>query len=435
MKNPFKKAPAPKEAAPTEATTNENPTGEASAAESPQAEETPPKTKKELLAEKAKAKREKQLAKEAKKKAAKAQKEKNKKSKGERKSQKKSEPKKPKLTKEEKAQLAQDKAKEKAKRKTEKIRAQVARKANKIRERGARRSEKLQLKKEQLTERKQAKQAEKAAKKQFKKEIRDEIRAAKQGLPRSKLPFILIPLAVIILLSGSVYTLSLKNIGPFAALDLPQPPGFLTSIKLPSFSPPSLPFPGTNKQAEAEKVIEGMFDSLIGLDFAGAGEYMDMSALDVPDDYLSFVDAKIVMNAVFDRLEYEIIQKPEADAAEEGEDGDKEAEEEGPKVIAVTVNVTAVSIRHLMSEYTEKALAFAFSNAASANPLSEPEVTKRISEIFTETAAQPGLPIVKKKVEIKVEDTGENLRIIPDAALVDALFGGALSAAGDFFTN
>jgi hypothetical protein len=445
MKNPFKKTPAAEkniienmaDGASQDAALSGGPSPAGiTQNDAPPEGELIPKTKKELRDEKKKARIEKRQAKQAKKKAKKALKQ-TQKQKGKAEKNKPAE-KKTKLSREEKTRLKQEKAIASTKMKADILRARVAKRAEKIREISVRKTEKIQLKKAQRDEKKQLKRELKNSKKQFKRELRAEIKDAKKGMPRSKMPFIIIPLAAIILLVSSVYILNSKNIEPFASLKMPALPGFLSSIKLPSFPGiklPDLPFgdqSAAEKKEEAEKAIEGMFASLSELDFESAKEFVDVSAFDVPADYLSFVDANIVMHAVFDRLTFEIISEPDEDGSDEE---DKQENNDDAKAVVIPVNVTAISIRHLMSDYTAESLAFAFANASSDSPASDAEVSKRIAEIFSEVAAKPGLSTVTKEILIRVEDVDGNWMVMPDDELVDALFGGALSAAGDFFVK
>ena len=328
--------------------------------------------------------------------------------------------KKPKPTKAEKAQAKKDKLIVKNKRRAEKIRAA-----------GARKTEKIQLKTANKAEKKQLRKELKAENKQFEKDLRQEIKDAKKEMPKSKSRFIIIPLIIVVLLAASSVFLHIRGIGPFGSFKMPEPPGFLKTVSstvssavgslhpvetIKSINP--LKSIGSGGEKGVEKAIGNMFNSLISLDFEGAGEYVNLYALDIPDGYISIVDRETLMNATFDKLEYEIVSKPE-------KTGDSEFE--------TAVSVTAVDVKHLMAGLVKGYTQFELDAIQTGATPDRSEKDKKAGELLSELVADPETGTVNTEITIHVNREGKICRIVPDDDLTDALFGGVIRTAGDFF--
>ena len=333
------------------------------------------------------------------------------------KAQKTPKAKKPKLTKAEKAQIKKDKLIVKTKRKAEKIRAKAARKSEKIQIKTAAKAEKKQLKKEL-----------KAENKQFEKDLKQEIKEAKKDMPKSKMHLIIIPLIIVAVLAASAVFLHIRGIGPFGSFKLPEPPGFLKTIsstvsslhpieKIKTINP--LKSVGSGGAKDAEKAVVNLFDSLIALDFESAEEYIDISALKIPDGYISIIDKETLMNATFDKLEYEITAK---------------ADKTGESEFEVAVSITAVNIKHLMAELVKGYTQFELDAIKAGTIPGQTENDKKIEELLGEFTADPDIGTLTTKTNIKVNRENKSCYIIPDEDLTNALFGGVISAAGDFFS-
>jgi hypothetical protein len=458
MKNPFKRKKAQQEV-PEQSTTEENISGEISreniSGDDSAPDESLPKTKKELKAEKKKQKKAKALEKKKAKNASKAEKAKLK-AKGANvpKAPKEKKPKKPKLTKEEKKELkaakqaaktakAQAQAKQKAAKarekltkKTEKARARVAKKVEKIRARATVKNEKIQLKKEQRLEKKQAEKDHKAEMKQFKRELRAEIKAAKKDLPKNKLLMVLAPVLIVVLLVGSTFFLGNRGIGPLASVSLPNPvplvksvlpeeaPGFIkaiTSIQLPSFSLGSV-LPGSD--SKVEETVNELFVCLVELDFQGAEEYIETQQVAIPEvipgGYLAFIDQAALMDATFDKLVCEIILT------------EKVAESEYEEY-HVTANITAVDVKPFISSFVREALQLEYGNATAQPPLSQAELDRKIEAMFFEKAEDPNLATIVTETVITVRKIEGNWKVIADSVFMDAIFGGIITVGGQYF--
>ena len=375
------------------------------------------KTKEELLEEK-RLKKEQQAEKKAskKEKAPKAAKSKPQKAPKQPKPQKAPKVKKPKPTKAEKVQSKKDSMIIKNKRKAEKIRAKAASKSEKLKLKSANKAEKKQIKKEQ-----------KAEKKQFEKNLRQEIKDAKKDMPKSKARIIMIPVIVVILLAASAVFLHIQGIGPFGSFQLPQPPGFIKTISgaVSSLHPVETiksinPFKsiGSGGAKAAEKTVKNMFVSFQSLDFDGAEKYVDISALKIPDDYISIIDTDALMRATFDKLEYEITSK--ADKISDAE-------------FEVTVNVTAVNVKRLMAGLVQGYAQFEFDAIRAGVQLSQNDKDQKIAELLAGFVTDEDTGTVSNEVTLNVSREDNAWRVIPDNDLINALFGGVIATAGDFF--
>jgi len=315
-------------------------------------------------------------------------------------------PKKPKLTKEQKIQIERERLIAKTKLKVEKLRAK-----------GAKRAEKIRLRTERITEKKRIKKEFKAEKKQFEKSLRDEIKQAKKDMPKSNLPKIIIPVVLVLLLAASAVVTAKMGIGPLGSFKMPEMPGFVKAIgefkpleRLRAINPLS------SDSKKAEDALENMFASLQSLDFKEAEKYIDISALTVPEGYLELVSSDTVRNCTFDRLEFSILSGPD-------EISDNEFE--------ALVNVTAIDIKPLMATFIREYLQMTYDATQSQSP-SQLGIAGTTA-FFSDIAANPDLATVDNEVTVNIQLIDGAWMVVPDNNLINALYGGVIIVAGDFF--
>ncbi|MCL1983483.1 MAG: hypothetical protein FWG53_10435 [Clostridiales bacterium] len=391
----------------------ENQPNEDSLSESPLPEDTAELSKKEA---KKIAKEEKKLAKKQKK-AQKAQQAKAKKPAAKPKAKAAGKPKEkkqkpPKPTKEEQAQSKKDRAIAKNQRKAEKIRSN-----------GLRRVEKLRVKRERQAEKKLAKKEHRKVEKQFRKDLRTEIKTAKKDIPKSNLPKILIPLGLVLLLAATALFLGSRGIGPLKSVKLPNLPGIIKSVKLPGL--PKLPSIGSGGAKGAENTVADMLSSFQALDFESAGKYTDMSAIAIPGpclgtEYIEFISTKAIMDATFGKLDYSV-------ASEATKITDDEYE--------VGAEVTALNFKHLMAPVVRGYMAYKLEIVKSGGELSQAAADEKMTELLSEYAEDADVGTVTSEINVKVHLVDKNTwEVVPDSDLIDAIFGGAIRASGDFFS-
>jgi len=370
------------------------------------------KKTKEEIAEAKRLKKEQRAQKKAEKKQKNPKQPKAPKSKDQKKANKTPKVKKPKVTKEEKIQKQRERLLQKTKNRVAKIRAK-----------GAKRAEKIRINQERVTEKKKIKREFKAEKKQFEKSLRDEIKLAKKDVPKSNLPKILIPVALVLLLISSAVFMTSRGIGPLASFKMPEPPGFVKVIgetisninpleKLSSLNPFNKP--GAGGGSGAEKAVKNMFDSLKALDFTKASAYTDMSLIVIPDGYIELIGTETLMNGTFERLEYEIVSPPEEISETEFD---------------IVVNITAVDYKKLMAEFIREYLRITLDYSNSQMQLG----IAGVNTLFTQFVKNPNIGTVDNEITLKVVWNDNAWMVQPNNSLINALFGGAITVAGDFF--
>ena len=370
--------------------------------------------------------------------------------------------KKPKLTKEEKILLKQEKALTKREKFRQASQAKQGKKlektkkrADKIRSKGLRQSEQLRIKKEKKTDIKLEKKEWLTEKKQLKKELRDEIKQAKKDLPKNILKKIIIFFISIILLltllGTSLYILNSRDMGPFGSINLPDIPAPVKSIgaaiatskpvtALKSVHPLEtiksiMPFGKKSAEDAAEKTVDSMFAALIGLDYESAGDYIDMAALMIPDSYLAPANAKMLMDATFDKLEYLITTgNNENGGPGHGTESDTEGTSEDDTGHYIDVSVTAIKFKPMMSSVYSSYLQFLFDSVLSDEHANDDALNAKVKSLISDYVSKPNIEKVTNEVTIQVDNLdGAGWKVIPDYYLIDALFGGALAARGEFY--
>jgi hypothetical protein len=158
-----------------------------------------------------------------------------------------------------------------------------------------------------------------------------------------------------------------------------------------------------------------MFNAFKKLDFEKAQNYID---IDIDNMKLGeveesdFANYQLFMKALFNRLDYTIISSEEVD----------------PETVNVVVAITAIDMKPVLVEYISAALQYAFSNAFADPEPTEEETNKKMEELFIASATKEGLATVTNEVTVKVIKEGDNWKVVSEDALIDAMFGGLVSA-------
>ena len=164
---------------------------------------------------------------------------------------------------------------------------------------------------------------------------------------------------------------------------------------------------------QAESSVRGMFDAFKTLDFEKAGEYTNIDAMKLSKvEESETTNYEMFMNALFNRLDYNIISSEEVDS----------------ETVNVVVKITAVDIKPVLGEYIVAALQYAFANAFANPQPTEEETNKKMEELFIASASKEDLATVTNEVTIKVTKKDDKWVIASDDTLVDAIFGGLLAA-------
>ena len=164
---------------------------------------------------------------------------------------------------------------------------------------------------------------------------------------------------------------------------------------------------------KAEASVSGMFDAFKALDFEKARDYVDVDSMKLSEyDTDEDADYERYMSTLFDRLDYKIVSSEEVD----------------DETVNVVVEITAVDMKVVLKDYVSEALKYAFSNTLEDPQPTEEEMQQKMEDLFIASATKEGLDTVTSVVTIKVVNDDGNWRIVSDDPLVDALFGGLISA-------
>ena len=164
---------------------------------------------------------------------------------------------------------------------------------------------------------------------------------------------------------------------------------------------------------KAEASVSGMFDAFKALDFEKARDYVDVDSMKLSEyDTNEDADYERFMSTLFDRLDYKIVSSEELD----------------DETVNVVVEITAVDMKAVLKDYVAEALKYAFSNTLEDPQPTEEETQKKMEDLFIASATKEGLDTVTSVVTIKVVNDDGNWKIVSDDPLVDALFGGLISA-------
>lgn len=170
---------------------------------------------------------------------------------------------------------------------------------------------------------------------------------------------------------------------------------------------------GCGEIKKAETAVNGMFAAFKNLDFEEAQKYVNVEEITKPDNETD-ENSKLIMETVFDKLNYEILSSEKIDE----------------NTVMVKTKITATDMKPVMGEFISKALEYAFSTAFSSPQPTEEETNKKMEEILVECASKPDLATVTNEVDIKVVKTeSKNWKIEADETFVNAVLGGLTEAA------
>lgn len=173
--------------------------------------------------------------------------------------------------------------------------------------------------------------------------------------------------------------------------------------------------PNVGVEAEAEAKVTGMLEAFKTLDFDEAGKYIDLSEIqDAENAASNNISTDLVMNLIFKNFDYAIASSEKIDE----------------NAVSVKASITATDMKTVFNDYLVSTMQYAFSAALSGEQPSEEEIQAKAEELFVEFANKDNLATVTNDVDIAVvKDENGQFQIQADDALVDALFGGLVSAA------
>ncbi len=171
---------------------------------------------------------------------------------------------------------------------------------------------------------------------------------------------------------------------------------------------------GCGEVEKAETAVNEMFTSFKNLDFEKAQKYVNVNDMTNTDN--ANENTTLVMQTVFDKLEYEIISSEKIDDSN----------------VIVKTKIIAIDMKPVMGEFFTKAMEYAFSNAFSNPQPSKEETNKKMEEILIECASKPDLDTVSKEIDIKVSKNDDNeWKIKADETFANAILGGLMDATKD----
>lgn len=170
---------------------------------------------------------------------------------------------------------------------------------------------------------------------------------------------------------------------------------------------------GCGEIKKAETAVNGMFAAFKSLNFEEAQKYVNVEDITKTDNDTD-ENSKLIMETVFDKLNYEIVSSEKID----------------DNTVIVKTKITATDMKPVMGEFFSQALEYAFSTAFSTPQPTEEETNKKMEEILVECASKPDLATVTNEVDIKVIKTErKDWKIEADETFVNAVLGGLAEAA------
>ncbi len=171
---------------------------------------------------------------------------------------------------------------------------------------------------------------------------------------------------------------------------------------------------GCGEIKKAETAVNGMFVAFKNLDFDKAQKYVNVEDITNADN--ANENTTIVMQTVFDNLEYEIISSEKID----------------DNNVIVKTKIIAIDMKPVMGEFFTKAMEYAFSNAFSTPQPTEEETNKKMEEILIECASKPDLATISKEIDIKVSKNDEDeWKIRADEVFANVILGGLMDIASN----
>lgn len=164
---------------------------------------------------------------------------------------------------------------------------------------------------------------------------------------------------------------------------------------------------------EAETAVRGMFGAFQSLDFEEAEKYVNMETIaDMESNEEGILQPRRMMEALFDRLSYNILSSEKKDA----------------DTVLVKTEVTAVNMTDLVSDWLPELYASMIAELQQGQQPGE-EQNQQLMETFLNLARQDGRTMLTTTVDIPVVRRDGSWRVEADEAFVDAVMGGLKDAA------
>lgn len=160
---------------------------------------------------------------------------------------------------------------------------------------------------------------------------------------------------------------------------------------------------------KAEAAVKNFFEACEDGNIEEAQNYLIIEEKTETEEDAELYDMAAL---VIKKLEYSLVSSEQVDE----------------NTVTVTASVTAPDMKVAVGEFFQQALAFAFSNAFSENPLSDEEAQAEMMNMFVEAISKEDLGTVTNEATITVVKTEDGWKIDADEAFADAVTGGMLSA-------
>lgn len=176
---------------------------------------------------------------------------------------------------------------------------------------------------------------------------------------------------------------------------------------------------GCNEVQQAEKTVNSALSALQKMELEESEKYyLEDSESSEETDIQDIEDIEMMKN-MFKKLEYTI----------------KSSEKVDSKTVNVVVEITTVDMSTVLSDYLQKAMQWAFSNALADPQPTEEETEKKMTELFNECLAAEDLKTVTQEITIKVVKDGTAWKLDADENFVNAATGNLMEAAEKLSEN
>ncbi len=170
-------------------------------------------------------------------------------------------------------------------------------------------------------------------------------------------------------------------------------------------------FAGCSPTAQAEKAVTALLDEMKNADFEEAAEYISGGA---NEDSIFDEEAALFAENLVSRMEYEIIGSEEVDE----------------NTVNVSVSITNIDMKPVMSEFFVAALQYAFSTMGSEETTEE-ETNAKMMEIFLECISKEDLAMITIEDTVSVVKADGEWGVEMDGEFTNAILGGLEDAAND----
>lgn len=170
---------------------------------------------------------------------------------------------------------------------------------------------------------------------------------------------------------------------------------------------------GCGEIKKAETAVNGMFTAFKNTDIEAAAKYVDVDEINASEDSSDSISTELVMKTIFNKLDYKIISSEKVDDT----------------TVKVKTEITVTDMKSVLGEFFTNAMQYAFSTAFSNPQPTEEETSKKMEEMFIESASKEDLATVTNEVDITVVKTENNeWKVKSDDTFADALLGGLITA-------